>query len=117
MSELITASIAYSVTMLILWLLTRKDEKLAENWKKPLGVFIRMAALFFMLHLLLHSLPFETWSSYTFIAIFFGLSFLYLCFASNLLIVILAWGVYQWAFWFPVKDEIILKSEIKELGK
>lgn len=31
-----------------------------------------------------------------------------------LALVIIAWAIYQRAFWFPVKDEVILKTEVKE---
>src|SRR5690606_5165064 len=56
-------------------------------------------------------LPFETWKAYLFVVFAIAFSFLWQLFDFDLLVVaIVFWLVYQWAFWFPVKNEIILKS-------
>lgn len=118
MNEVLTGLLAYSTTMLLLWLFTRKDKNVEKNWKKPLGVFVRMAALFALLHLFLVTLPFETWQSYSIIVFAIAFSFLWQLYDVDLLAVaIIFWLVYQWAFWFPVKNEVILKNEPKEKKK
>ena len=118
MNEALTGLSAYSITMLLLWLFTRKDKKVEKNWKKPFGVFIRMAALFALLHLFLVTLPFETWQSYSVIIFAIAFSFLWQLYDFDLMAVLIVfWLIYQWAFWFPVKNEVILKNEPKQKKK
>lgn len=115
MNEILTGLTAYSITMIILWLFSHEDEKVREIWKKPFGIFIRMGALFLLLHLFLYNLPFETWKCYLFLVTITLASFISLFLTIDLLaLVILAWAIYQWAFWFPIKDEMILTTQVKK---
>lgn len=104
--------------MLILWLFTHNDKIVKENWKKPLGIFIRMAGFFALLHLFLISLPFDTWQSYSVIIFAIAFSFIWQLYDFDLFaVLIIFWLIYQWAFWFPVKNEVILKNEPKKKKK
>jgi len=109
---------AYCVTMLLLWLFTRKDQKVEKHWRQPFGIFFRMAVLFTFLHLILIALPFEIWQSYSVIIFIIAFSFLPQLIDVDLMaVIIIFWLIYQWAFWFPVKDEVILKNEPKKKKK
>ncbi|MGJ8640978.1 MAG: NfeD family protein [Opitutaceae bacterium] len=113
MNEALTALLVYSISMLILWGSSHHDEKVSENWQKPLGIFLRMGVFHALLHSFLLTLPFATWESY--LCIVAGLSMISIWSGVGSLIAIgIAWTIYQWAFWFPVKDEVILKSEPKK---
>jgi membrane-bound ClpP family serine protease len=118
MNQIPTGLAAYSITMLILWLFTRKDKAVKENWKKPLGIFVRMAGFFALLHIFLITLPFDVWQSYSVIIFAIAFSFIWQLYDFDLLAVfIIFWLIYQWAFWFPVKNEVILKNEPKQKKK
>ena len=98
--------------MFLLWLLTHKDPKVRDSWKQPLGIFIRMAGLFCLLHLFLIPLPIDVWQSYLLVVFVLVFSFVWQLYDFEFLVVgILCWLIYQWAFWFPVKDEVILKND------
>jgi membrane-bound ClpP family serine protease len=74
-----------------------------------------MAILFTFLHLILITLPFETWQSYSVIIFIIAFSFLPQLIDVDLMaVIIIFWLIYQWAFWFPVKDEVILKNVPKK---
>ena len=77
-----------------------------------------MAVLFTFLHLILIALPFEIWQSYSVIIFIIAFSFLPQLIDVDLMaVIIIFWLIYQWAFWFPVRDEIILKNEPKKKRK
>ncbi|CAA6677874.1 MULTISPECIES: NfeD family protein [unclassified Lentimonas] len=112
MDEILIGLAAYSITMFLLWLLTHQDPQVSDNWKHPFGIFIRMAGLFCLLHLFLTSLPVEAWQAYSVVVFILAFPFIWQLYDCDFMVVgILCWLIYQWAFWFPAKEEVILKNE------
>jgi len=101
MNQIPTGLAAYSITMLILWLFTRKDKAVKENWKKPLGIFVRMAGFFALLHIFLITLPFDVWQSYSVIIFAIAFSFIWQLYDFDLLAVfIIFWLITNGRFGF-----------------
>lgn len=109
MNDTLIGLFAYALTIFLLWLATRKDPRLGKQWRRPWGILLRMFLFFALLQLILIALPFPVWQSYLFLLLIIAFTFGGAFPSCDFIVVgAILWTIYQWAFWFPVRDEVIL---------
>lgn len=118
MNDLAASAIAFAITVALLWLVTRKDERVSNQWVRPNGVLVRTAILVIAFHAVFVALGIPALNGYLIVVLFVALSITGIFLDPfAMLFGVTAWLFYEWIFWFPSKDQIIHSHSLKEQSK
>lgn len=109
MHDYTVSAVVFALTLGLLWLVTRKDEKVSLQWKRPAGILFRTAILILFFHAFFVVCDIPVLNGYLFVALFVGFSMVgaFLdVFEMGLLAT--GWLFYEWIFWFPTRDKMVL---------
>ncbi len=106
---------AFGITVGLLWLFTRKDKRVSEEWGRPLGILGRTAVLILIFHGSFVGCDVSVLKGYLFVVLFVAISMPGLFINPlSVLFYVTGWVFYEWVFWFPSKDEVILSHSLNK---
>lgn len=113
MNDYALTALAFMATGVTLWLCTKRDVKVREQWRQPVFPIVRLAVVFIAFHALCLMSGIPIWKGYIFLLSWTFVSFTGIFFGpAAALLWVTSWIFYQWVFWFPARDEVVLSSSV-----
>ena len=117
MNDIALTLTAIVVASSAVWLCTMRDVKVMSKWRHPFWPLARITVFFVSLHVVLVAANVPVVNGYIFLVAFVFVSLAGAFFGPlTVLFAATVWLFYEWVFWFPSRDELVLGNVRPTLG-